>query len=127
MLKSGIAGTIGAVVAVAITFLIADAISGPLLTVAGTDQTEEIPLAVALVSTVFGGAAGLTLAALCKRFLRDPATVFVGISIVGLVVFGIFPFMAADNTATAIWLNVMHIAAAVPILAALIPTLNQER
>ena len=127
MLKAAIVGVIGAVVAVAITLLIADAVSGPLLvTAAGTDVAEEAPLAGAIMFTVLGGVIGLGIAALAKRFLGNPVPAFLGICIVGLIVFGIFPFTAAEETATAIWLNVMHVVAAIPIVGLLTQALQNS-
>lgn len=127
MLKAAILGVIGAVVAVAITLLIADAVSGPLLvTAAGTDVAEEAPLAGAIMFTVLGGVIGLGIAALAKRFLGNPVPAFLGICIVGLIVFGIFPFTAAEETATAIWLNVMHVVAAIPIVGLLTQALQNS-
>lgn len=120
MLKAGILGTIGAVIAVLITFLIADAASGPLLvTAAGADVPEEAPLSGALLFTVVGGVIGVGVAALCKRFLGNPVPAFLGICVVGLIIFGIFPFTVAEEVATGVWLNVMHIAAAIPIVGLL--------
>ena len=127
MLKAAIVGVIGAVVAVAITLLIADAVSGPLLvTAAGADVAEEAPLAGAIMFTVLGGVIGLGIAALAKRFLGNPVPVFLGICIVGLIVFGIFAFTAAEETATAIWLNVMHVVAAIPIVGLLTQALQNS-
>ncbi len=120
MLKAGLIGTIGALVAVAIVFLIGDAVSGPLMvTPPGGDAPEEVVIGVALFSTVIGAVVGLGLAALCKRFLGNPATAFLGICIVGLILYGILPFTAGEDTATGIWLNLMHIAAAIPIVGSL--------
>lgn len=120
MLKAGILGTIAAVVAVVITFFIADAASGPMLvTAAGSDVAEEAPMVGAIMFTVLGGVIGLAIAALTKRFLGNPVPAFLGICLVGLIVFGIFPFTAAEETATAIWLNVMHVVAAIPIVGML--------
>lgn len=125
MLKAGILGTIGAVIAVAITYFIADAASGPLLVTRNSGLTEQAPIAGALLFTAIGGVIGLGIAALAKRFLGNPVPAFLGICLVGLIAFGIFPFTAAEETATAIWLNVMHIVAAVPIVGLLTKSLQQ--
>ena len=44
---------------------------------------------------------------------------FVVICVVGLVLYGIVPFTAAEETATAVWLNLMHLAVALPIVGGL--------
>ena len=76
--------------------------------------------------TVLGGVIGLGFALLAKRFLDNPVPAFLGICIVGLIVFGIFPFTAAEETATAIWLNVMHVMAAIPIVGSLTQALQNS-
>lgn len=124
MLKSGAIGIVVAVVAVAITFLIGDAVSGPFMTTQpGSDVAEEAMIGGALGFTVFFGLIGIGIAALTKRF-SNPAKVFLTICVVALVIYGVFPFLAADEVSTAIWLNVMHIAAAVPIVGMLVRELQ---
>ncbi|MEL7156396.1 MAG: DUF6069 family protein [Actinomycetota bacterium] len=119
LLRSALMGTVVAVVAVVIVFLVADAASGPLLaTQPGGDVPEEVPLGGAIFGTILGGLVGTGLAALSRRTPR-PVPVFVGICVVGLVLYGIQALTAADTTGTGLWLNVMHIAAAVPIVGSL--------
>ncbi len=74
--------------------------------------------------TVAGGLDGLGLAAAGRRFLSNPATAFLGICVVGLVLCAIVRFTAAEEVSTGIWLNAMHIAAAVPIFGGLIRELQ---
>lgn len=120
MLKATLFGIIGALVAVAITMVIGDAVSGPLIaTPPGADAPEEIAIGAALFATVFGGVVGLGLAALLGRFVANPVPVFLGICVVGLVAYGAFSFSAAEETSTGVWLNIAHIAAAGPIVGAL--------
>lgn len=128
LLKSGLIGTVGAVVAVAITFLIGDAISGPLLaTSPGTDAPEAVAIGAALAGTVVGGIAGIILAAISKQFLgAKAAAIFVGICVVGLVAYGAFSFTATEEISAGIWLNVMHIVAAIPIVGLLVQNLNER-
>lgn len=120
MLKATLFGTLAALVAVVIALLIGDAVSGPLLvTSPGADAPEELEIGAALMATVVGAFAGLGLAALCRRLLANGAAVFVGICVVGLIGYGIFSFSASEEVATGVWLNVMHIVAAIPIVGAL--------
>ena len=119
LLRSAIVGIVAAVIAVVVVFLIADAASGPLLaTQPGGDVAEEVPLGAAIFGTIVGGVFGTALAYLSGRTPR-PVEVFVGICVVALVLYGLFALSAADDTATGIWLNVMHIAAAIPIVGLL--------
>jgi len=120
LLRAGGLGIIGALILVFITFLIADAVSGPLsVTPPGGDGPEALAIGDTIVPTVLGGLIGVGLAALTRRFFSNPSRVFIGICIAGLILYGIAPFSAAEETATAIWLNVMHIAAAIPIVGLL--------
>lgn len=127
MVKAALIGTIGAIVAVVIVVFIGDAVSGPLLvTPPGADAPEEVAVVAAIFSTFFGGVAGLAIAALCKKFLGNPASVFLGVCVVGLVLYGIVPFVASESVSTGVWLNIMHIAAAIPIVGSLTQALQSR-
>ncbi len=119
LLRTAIVGIVAAVVAVVVVYLIADAVSGPLLAAPpGGGDAEEVPLGGAIVATVIGGVVGAGLAFVSGR-TPSPVKIFVGICIVGLVLYGLFALSQAESTSTGIWLNVMHIAAAVPIVGLL--------
>jgi len=132
LMKSAIArqggiGLIVALVLVAITYVAADAASGPLLvTQPGGDTPEAIPMGFALGFTVLGGAVGIGLAFLANRTGR-PRITFVVVAAVALVLYGIMPFAAAEEASTAIWLNAMHLAAALPIVGLLARSLPDRR
>ena len=117
--RQGGVGIIVALVLVLATYLLADAASGPLLvTQPGSDTPEAVPLGLALVFTVLGGGFGIGLAFVVNRLGRSRTT-FVAIAVAALALYGTMPFTAAEETSTAIWLNVMHVAAAVPIIGLL--------
>lgn len=125
MLKAGIFGTIAAGIAVAITFFIADAASGPLMaTPPGGDLLEEIPLVGALVGTITGGIVGTIVAALLNRFMSNAVPLFVGFCVVGLIAYGAFSFSATEELSAGIWLNIMHIVAAIPIVGGLVQAMT---
>lgn len=126
--KAGLIGTVVGAIGVAITFLIADAVSGPLMaTSVGADVAEEVPMVAAVGGAVFGGIIGIILAAISKQFLgAKAASVFVGICVVALVAFGALSFSATEEISAGIWLNVMHIVAAVPIVGLLAQNLADE-
>jgi len=114
-----------ALILVTVTYLIADATSGPLLvTQPGGDTPQAVPLAAALGFTAIGGAVGIGLAHVMNRLGRTRTT-FIIATAVALVLYGIMPFTAAETTSTAIWLNVMHVAAAVPIVGLLARSLPE--
>jgi len=125
--KAGGIGTAAALVLTLIAYLVADAVSGPLLvSQPGSDTPEEVRLGIALVFVVLGGAIGIVFALIANR-LRRPAPTFAAVCVVALVLYGIMPFTAAEDTSTAIWLNVMHLAAAVPIVGLLTRVLPSDR
>ena len=116
--RSAATGIIGAIVAVVIVYLIADAASGPLMATGPGGDLEEVPVAGAIVAVIIGGLVGVALAFLVRN--RDRAVqTYVGICLVALVLYGIFAFVQADDLATGIWLNIMHIVAAVAIVGML--------
>ena len=126
MLKAGVIGIVLAVIGVAVTILVGDAVSGPLLvTPPGGEAPEEVSIGLGAFSTVFGGLFGTGIAAVCKRFLSNPVAAFLGICAVGLIVYAILPFTAAESTSTALWLNAMHLVAAVPIVGLLTTELRK--
>jgi len=126
IVKNGGMGISVALALVLVTYLVADAASGPLLvTQPGSDSPEAVPLAFALVFTLIGGAIGIGLAYVVNRFAR-PRITFVAVSLVALVLYGIMPFTAAEATSTAIWLNAMHVAAALPIVGLLARSLPEN-
>jgi peptidoglycan/LPS O-acetylase OafA/YrhL len=125
--KNGGVGIIVALALVLVTYLVGDAVSGPLLvTQPGSDTPDAVQLTQALVFTVVGGAVGIGLALVATRLGR-PRTTFVAVSVVALGLYGIMAFVAADTTSTAVWLNAMHLAAALPIVGLLARSLPERR
>lgn len=127
LVKSAGIGIVAAVIAVLIVFLIADAASGPLRAEQpGGGGVDDIPLGGALFGTVIGGLVGTAIAAVAARLGRS-VEVFLGACVVGLILYGLFALSSADNTSTGIWLNVMHLVAAVPIVGLLARWLQSRR
>ncbi len=119
LLRNGFMGIVAAVGAVVITYFIADAISGPLMAAQpGADGPQEVPLGGAVVGTVIGGVVGIVVAYISSR-MRRSTPIFVLICVIGLVLYGLFAWSAADSQSTGIWLNIMHLVAAVPIVGQL--------
>ncbi len=126
MLRSAATGIVIAVGAVVITFFIADLISGPLMaTQPGADAAEEVPVAGAAIGTIIGGLVGTILAFAVSRIARS-TVVFVGVCVVALVLYGLFAWSAAETQSTGVWLNIMHLVAAVPIMGQLIRWLGNQ-
>jgi len=120
-------GTTVALGLVLVTYLIADAASGPLLvTQPGSDSAEEVALGAVVAFTILGGAVGLGLALVVNRRSWPPST-FIAVCAGALALYAIVPFTAAEQTSTAIWLNAMHLAAAAPIIGLLARSLADER
>lgn len=125
VMKAGAMGIAAALPLVLVVYLVADAVSGPLLvTQPGDDVAEEVPVGAALGFTALGGVVGIGLALVVAR--RWSASTFVKICVVGLALYAVMPFVSAEEVATAIWLNVMHVAAAVPIVGLLARAIEQH-
>jgi hypothetical protein len=127
LIKVGGIGIALALALVLVGYFAADAMSGPLLvTPPGGDSVAEVTIGQALMFTVLGGGVGIGLALGAQRLGRPQAS-FVAVCVVALVLYGIMPFAAAEETSTAIWLNILHLAAAVPIVGSLARQLPAER
>lgn len=119
--RAGVFGVAAALVAVAVVFFVAKA-SGDRLSVSpefGSGPPEELGLFVALMATVSGGLVGMAFAWLARRFTPRPMLAFLIMCAVGLVGYGIVAFVRSETTSTALWLNGMHLAAAIPIVGLL--------
>ena len=128
LVRSGGMVIVAAMVFVTIAYLIADAATGGLwVTPMGGDTPEEIPLGVALFMTVIGGLVGTGFAFVARRFAPRPRVTFVVVCGVALVLFGLMPLTAAEETATGVWLNVVHLSAALPIVGGLALSLPTSR
>jgi hypothetical protein len=102
---------------VAVVFWVADASTdGLVVEMPGSSDLQELGFGDVIVPTVFGGIVGAVLAWAAGRFAARPRVTFMAVCVIGLVVYGVVPFIAANDTASAVWLNVMHVAAAVPIV-----------
>ena len=120
LLRTAAAAAIGAVVLGATVFFIASATTDNLLvTPPGGDEAQDVAFADIIVFTLLGGLVGAALAGGVTRFAARPQLTFSVICIVGLLAYGIMPFVAAEEAAAAFWLNAMHVAAAVPIVGGL--------
>lgn len=112
-------GTALAAVAVAVVFVIAEAISGDLL-IAGTGDAapESPPIGFAIGGTIFFGVIATLFATLLRKFASQPGKIFGIVSVVVLIAYGAFAFGAAEDSTTGIWLNVMHVIGAIPLVGA---------
>jgi hypothetical protein len=127
IVKAAGSGATVALGLVLIVYLVADAASGPLLvTQPGTDSIEVIALGSVVAFTVLGGVVGLGLALFVNR-RNWPTSTFIAVCVAALLLYGVVPFVAAEQTSTAIWLNAMHLAAAAPIIGLLARSLQDER
>lgn len=114
LLQSAAIGIIAAAIGVTIVFFIADAANGPLTAVGPSGDVEEIVAGAPAFAAIFVGLIG-TLVAFLLRNRSNGAQVFMIITGVVLVLYGIWALAQADNLADGIWLNVMHVVAAVCI------------
>ena len=115
LLRSAGRGLAGALLFVTVVWVVADASSGPLLAEDPDGVLAEVPLAGALIATVIGGVIGALLAYVLRSRPGAPRR-FINICATLLVLYGVFAFVQAEDLVTGIWLNVMHLAAAAPII-----------
>ncbi len=125
LLRSAIVGTGVAVLLVLAVYLAANLANDPLEVQGPGGELQEVAMPAMVLFTVLGGVAGMTLAVLASRLNRS-ASAFAAICVFGLVIYGLVPFFAAEATSTAIWLNLMHIAAAIPIVGTMMQWLRQQ-
>jgi hypothetical protein len=128
LLFAAIVGTVVGLVLVAIVYSIAQVADADLrVTGPGVETPEEVPIANALFFTAVGGVVGLVLASLANRFTARPRVTFLAVCLVLLVLDGIAPFASSEEVSTGIWLNAMHLSAAVPIVGSLLWVLPDRR
>lgn len=115
LMRAGATGTVTAVVFVSAVFFVADAGSGPLLAEGPDGELGEASVVGAVVLTTIGGVVGAAIAFVLRT--RERAELrFLNICAVFLVIYGAWAFNQAERMSTGIWLNVMHLAAAAPII-----------
>ena len=127
LLVAGAKATGIGVGAVMTTYLVALAVGSELL-VAGPDGTAlEVTAGTIFGMTVLGGTIAVVLAWVFGRWSARPRATFVATTVVGVVAYAAVPFAAAESVATALWLNVFHLAVAIPVLVILARMLPRER
>lgn len=108
-------GTSIAVVLAALVYYLARQEAGALV-VAGVG---EVTLVSVVGYTVLGGTLGAMLAFASRRFARQPRFTFLTVAVIGLAGYAVVPFTAAESLETAIWLNLIHLVVAIPVVGAL--------
>ena len=126
LLTRAVAATAVAVVVVTVLFLAVPALT---VDVSGAEGStaEVVPLADVLMATAFGSLGAVVLAAVLRRVSRRPRSTFVVICAVSLTLYGLVPAVAADTVDSAIWLNVLHLGVALPLVIGLLPCLPRRR
>lgn len=115
LIKYWAAGTGIAIVLASAAYLLASAVSGPLVVA----DAGEVTLGHVVGFTILGATVGAALAYLAGRYSRRPLLTFLAVTIIALAGYGVVPFTAAESTQTAIWLNVFHVVVAIPVIAML--------
>lgn len=123
--RTALIGVVLAGVAVGVVWIIANAVSDDLfVTLPGGDEEQRITLPFAVIVTLFQGAVGAAVVWLFRRQGWSART-FLIIVAVFLVIQGIIAFVAADTAMTGVWLNVMHLAAALVLVPLFLRLLNE--
>ncbi len=119
--KTGAFATGVATILVLIVYFIAKGSGDELVAVSelGIGPPKELNMVVTVAATIAGGILGMAFAWLARRFTPRPRLAFISVSILGLILYGFLAFGRTDQHSTAIWLNLMHLAAALPISGAL--------
>jgi hypothetical protein len=104
-----------------VVFYVANAVTGPLVVQLPAEMTLEVvqPLIFTVMLSILGS---LIVSFIAMRF-ANPRRLWVTLTIIGVVLYGVPPFLSADAT-TAIWFNVMHAVAAcfvIPMVAKALP------
>lgn len=123
---TGTAGVVGGVLLAVVAAFVADTVSGPIRVEAFGDPVAAIALSDVILYTALGGVVGM-VGALAFRRLRSGPLVFGALCVVVLIAAGALSLVAAETTAGGVWLNVIHLAAAGPIVTALGHWLRVER
>lgn len=123
LIKFWAAGTGIAILLASAAYLIAGAVSGPLV----VTEAGEVTLGNVVGFTFFGATIGAALAYVVGRFARRPRLTFLAVTIIALAGYAVVPFTAAESTLTAVWLNVFHVVVAVPVIGILTRYLPESR
>lgn len=117
------AGTGIAVALVAAAFSLAEAVGGPLI----VTGAGAITLGDLIGFALFGGTVGAALAHVVERIARRPRMTFVAVTVIALAGYAAVPFKEAGSAHTAIWLNILHLVVAVPVVGTLLRYLPRSR
>lgn len=109
------AGTAIAIVAVALVYLLANEVAGPLV----VTGAGEVTLSDVIGFTILGGTVGAVLTYVVGRFSHRPRMALLTVTLIALAGYAVVPFTAAETTTTAVWLNVFHVVVAIPVIGML--------
>lgn len=116
-----------ALVAVSLGFFIAEMATGGLqISGSGSAVASPVTWANVLGATSLGGATATAAAYLVGRFTREPRRNFLAICGLGVALYSVVPFIAAETVATAVWLDVLHLTVAVPLVGGLLRYLSDR-
>ena len=111
-LRTAVTGTLAAVIAVTILWLVARVTGDDLrVQTPGSDSPEKMAIFYPAVAVIFNGLIGAGIVWLLRK-RSNGRVIFLGLAVVVVIFQGISAFTATDSDGTAIWLNVMHLAAA---------------
>lgn len=119
LVRTGIAATGLAIMSVTMAYLLSQAAGAELLVASGGDATMEVALGTVLGMSVAGAGLAVALAWAFGRWAPRPRATFLATTLVGLGAYAAVPFAAAESIVTALWLNVLHLAVAAPLLVLL--------
>lgn len=118
--RSRLFAWLGGMIAAVVVWIIASPIAGADLVAEVAGSEQDIVLPAVILSSLVQGGIGWAVLALLERFSSRARTIWLVIALLVLIGAGVNAAVAALNTETAVWLNVMHLAVAavlVPVLA----------
>lgn len=117
------AATAAAALLVSATYLVALAAAGPLV----VSGAGEVTLGDVIGFTAFGATIGAVLAVGIGRLSRMPRRTFLATTLIALAGYGVIPFTATESIDTAVWLNLLHLVVAIPVIGMLARRLPTDR
>jgi hypothetical protein len=103
-----------------VVYFLANAFGDPLMVTSSPSGDEYAKLTPALViAAIILAGIGAAAVALIARATKRPATVFLATTIVFFAFLLVAPLTGTEDTSTMVWLIVMHVLVAIPIIGGL--------
>jgi hypothetical protein len=126
LLRPVLLAVVAAAVAAAVTHLLFGALGADYVVEPPGQARTTVSLGLAAGVAAFAALVGGAVTVLVARRSRRPERVVVGLAVLGLLLFAVNPFLAAEQGLTIVALEVMHLAVAGAFVAVLLPALRRS-